>query len=172
MKIFPFISVTLILIFISFSGYAATGAELLFKGKTASLSNAEKEGIYKLIEVSVSSDGTKLIDKTCENEVDFDIQVIDLNNDKIPEVVVMGGNTCSSGVTGSSIWLFVKNKGVYYSNLGFPAAGYQVMKQSARGYPNLLISGSGFCSAIWEWNGTKYQHLKNVPTSKGGCDGH
>lgn len=172
MKILPLIYVAAVLISSSFSAYAATGAELLFKGKIASLSTAEKEEIYKIIDVKVSLDGTKLIDRTCENEVDFDIQVKDLNNDKIPEVVVIGGNTCSSGATGSSIWLFIKNKGGYQSNLGFPAAGYEVMKQSTKGYPNLLISGSGFCSAIWQWNGTKYQYLKNVPTSKGGCDGH
>jgi len=172
MKILPLIYAAAVMISSSFSAYAATGAELLFKGKIASLSTAEKEEIYKLIEVKVSSDGTKLIDRTCENEVDFDIQVKDLNDDKIPEVVVIGGNTCSSGATGSSIWLFVKNKGGYQTNLGFPAAGYEVMKQSTRGYPNLLIGGSGFCSAIWQWNGKKYQHLKNVPTSKGGCDGH
>jgi hypothetical protein len=172
MKILPLIYVAAVLISSSFSAYAATGADLLFKGKIASLSTTEKEEIYKIIDVKVSLDGTKLIDRTCENEVDFDIQVKDLNNDKIPEVVVIGGNTCSSGATGSSIWLFIKNKGGYQTNLGFPAAGYEVMKQSTKGYPNLLISGSGFCSAIWQWNGTKYQYLKNVPTSKGGCDGH
>lgn len=171
MKIPPPIPVALILLASSFSANALDGAALLFKGKTISLSSAEKEKIYELIDVKVSSDGTKLIDTTCENEVDFDIQVKDLNNDKIPEVVVIGGNTCSSGATGSSIWLFVRNKSVYQSNLGFPAAGYELMKQSSRGYPNLLISGSGFCSAIWQWDGAKYQHLKNVPTAKGGCNG-
>lgn len=172
MKIVPLIPVTLVLLASSYSAIAFDGAALLFKGKTTSLSSSEKQEIYKLIEVKVSADGAKLIDTTCENEAVFDIQVKDLNNDKIPEVVVIGGNTCSSGATGSSIWLFVKNKGGYQSNLGFPAAGYEFMKQSSRGYPNLLISGSGFCSAIWQWNGTKYQHLKNVPTAKGGCYDH
>jgi len=171
MKSFHLITVALIMVASSFSASAQDGATLLFKGKTTSLTSAEKEEIYKLIAVKVSSDGKKLIDKSCENEVYFDIQVTDLNNDKTPEVIVIGGNTCSSGVTGSSIWLFIKNKGVYQPNLGFPAAGYKVMKQLSKGYPNLLVGGAGFCFAIWQWDGAKYQHLKNVPMAKGGCNG-
>ena len=147
------------------------GPTLLFKNKGQNLSKSERQKIFDLLEVKLSTDGKDLVEQTCEEKAGFDVEIVDLNKDKTPEVVVIGGNTCISGATGSSIWLFIKDvQGIYRANLGFPAAGYEAMKHGSKGYPDLLIGGMGFCSAIWRWNGTKYQYLQNVPTAKGGCD--
>jgi hypothetical protein len=75
-------------------------------------------------------------------------------------VLIWGGNTCTSGITGSSIWLFIKDsKCTYRPNLGVPAAHYEILKHHTKHFPDVLIDGRGFCSAVWRWNGTEYQHF-------------
>ena len=156
----------------SLSRAAVEETTLLFKDKGKDLTYSEKHQIFQLLDFKVAPDKMRLVDSACEKEADFAIDITDLNSDKIHEVVILGGNTCSSGATGSSIWLFIKDsKGIYHANLGFPAASYEIMEHSLNGYPDLLIGGMGFCSAKWRWNGHKYRHFQNIPTAKGGCDG-
>jgi len=172
MKYISAILLFLCILIPSLSWAAVEDMALLFKGKGNDLTNSEKQQIFQLLDFKVAPDRKRLVDSVCEEEAEFDIDITDLNKDKTFEVVILGGNTCSSGATGSSIWLFIKDvKGVYQPNLVFPAAGYEVMKHSSKGFPDMLIGGISFCSAIWRWNGIKYQHFQNVPTAKGGCDG-
>jgi hypothetical protein len=150
----------------------SSGAKLLFKEKGIHLTASEKRQIFQHLGVKVAPDGQSLIDADCGKPASFFVDITDLNNDRTPEVVVLGGNTCTSGATGGSIWLFIKDaKGTYRANLGFPAAGYEATKHRSKGYPDLLISWAGLCSAVWRWDGIKYRHYKNVATATGGCDG-
>ncbi|HET6490440.1 MAG TPA: hypothetical protein VFG28_11850 [Syntrophales bacterium] len=56
-------------------------------------------------------------------------------------------------------------------NFGFPGMDYTKMKTGNKGYPDLMIGGPGFCHPVWRWNGKAYQHFRNQPEVKGGCDG-
>lgn len=94
----------------------------------------------------------------------------DLNGDGVVEVFVLGGNTCTSGMDGSTITLWIKDAaGNYAMNLGFPGGGWTVMETSNMGYPDLAIGGAGFCEAVWRWDGTSYRQHGTRETEPGGC---
>lgn len=87
------------------------------------------------------------------------------------EVFVLGGNTCTSGMDGSTITLWIKDvAGSYVMNLGFPGGGWTVLATSNLGFPDLSVGGAGFCEAVWRWDGTMYQHHGDRETEPGGCD--
>jgi hypothetical protein len=150
------------------------GYSLLFKHSGKKLSLAEKQQIYNLLVsdtgIAVATDGKSLSEETC-GIIDFNVRIVNLNIDNKAEVVISGGNSCFSGMTGNSLWLFIKDKyGNYHLNFGFPAADYKMLKTKSKGYHDLLIGGRGFCFNIWRWDGNKYQHYANKPMEKGGCD--
>lgn len=160
-----------ILLTTAFPSFSDDGHRVLFKSNAASVPKRDQRVIYSLMKLSLAKDKSGfMLDDVCP-PVSFDVEVTDLNGDGIPEVFLLGGNTCTSGATGSSVWLFAKGKGgAYRMNLGFPSAGYKILSQTVKGYPNIQFGGPGFCEAVWSWNGKHYVHLKNVPTSPGGCN--
>jgi len=87
----------------------------------------------------------------------------DLNKDGKEEIFILFGNTYTSGNTGSSIVLFIKNaNGTYTEHLGFPGTTPDVLATSSQGYPDLLIGGPGFEFPVWRWNGKTYNYYKKV----------
>ncbi|MFA5913780.1 MAG: hypothetical protein WC830_09530 [Burkholderiales bacterium] len=148
----------------------ADGPSLLFKNRGEQLSPDDKSDIFEQLDLEIAENGQKLVDSIC-GEVEFEVELVDLNKDKVPEVFVSGGNTCTAGSTGTSIWLFIKDSaGRYRQNLGFPTAGYTILKTRSKGFPDLRFGGPGFCFGVWRWNGSEYQHWRNHPMEKGGCD--
>lgn len=84
---------------------------------------------------------------------------------------IEGGDSCTSGNTENSVWLFIRGEdGHLRSNLGVPAKKIIVTEEHHDGYNDIRLSGNGFCEAIWRWDGNQYQHLKNIATQPGGCD--
>lgn len=147
------------------------GPALLFAQDRGGLSAAERELIFKSLWLAVDSTGTGFVDQSCGQPADAVVTFSDLNHDGQKEVLVIFGNTCTSGMAGSSALLFIKDSaGTYQPNLGFPAASADPQPTSDLGYPDLLIGGPGFCFPTWRWNGTTYEYLKNEPQSPGGCD--
>ena len=53
-------------------------------------------------------------------------------------------------------------------NLGFPGGGWTVLETVNMGYPGLAIGGTGFCEAVWRWDGTSYQQRGTRETEPGG----
>ncbi len=146
------------------------GAALLFAKNPGKLSDAERVEIYKALGLKVSDDGKTLVDESCAQEVSSEVDVRDLNGDGVDEVLITYGNSCMSGMAGSSVVLFIKEKsGHYTSQLGFPGMIAEVRKTKTPGYPDLLIGGPGFCFPVWHWNGKAYVHLRDEPQEKGGC---
>ncbi|WP_046155266.1 hypothetical protein [Chromobacterium vaccinii] len=85
---------------------------------------------------------------------------------------LQGGNSCTSGNTEHSIWLFIRGEdGHLRANLGLPAKQATVTDDATDGYHDIRLSGNGFCEAVWRWNGSQYAHLKNIATQPGGCGG-
>lgn len=87
----------------------------------------------------------------------------DLNKDGKEEVFINFGNTYTSGNTGSSIILFIKNAtGVYEMNLGFPGMIPDVLTTINKGYPDLVVGGPGFEFPVFRWNGKIYDNYKTI----------
>lgn len=144
--------------------------ELLFAKELGRLTKVEMKSVSSALGYVVSSDGKGLEDPNGCGAVDFETRVVDLNQDGQPEVIVIAGNTCTSGITGSYTFVFVKNRaGRFEMNLGFPASGVEPLASKSRGFPDLLIGGRGFCHPVWRWNGKKYVYLCGREEESGAC---
>jgi hypothetical protein len=140
------------------------GAALLFKDVKSTLSVAEKNFIYSSLKFGLSKDRKSFTDGENQEET-FDARVYptDMNKDGLEEVFVSFGNTYTSGMTGSSIELYIKKAGgMYKANFGFPGTVPVALLTGNAGYPDLLIGGPGFEFPVWKWNGTQYVFSKKM----------
>jgi hypothetical protein len=148
----------------------AEGYRILFPDSTT-IPEEDQRAIFEQLGYSISADRTALEALDC-GPIFGQVQETDLNGDGIVEVFVVAGNACTSGMTGSSITLFIQDaEGRYGPHLGFPAGGWTRLETANAGFPDLSIGGPGFCEAVYRWDGTTYQHDRNHPTEPGGCDG-
>jgi hypothetical protein len=147
------------------------GYRILFPADSTTITEADQQAIFDQLGYLVGADGSSLEVVDCGTiytQVDED----DLNGDGLPEVFVLGGNSCTSGGAGSNLTLFVRNAdGVWRLNLGFPGGGWTKLETGNLGYPDLSIGGPGFCEAVYRWDGSTYQHQGMRETEPGGCDG-
>jgi hypothetical protein len=102
----------------------------------------------------------KFYEPTCNEEVAFDTEVIDLNKDGVPEVFTNYYGICLGGAAGVLVNLYIKNKaGQWIPNFGFPGT-YTLLSSKNKGYPDVEIGGPGNCFPIWRWNGMEYDIYK------------
>ena len=147
------------------------GPALLFAGGQGDLSAEQRLQVFNMLGLTVTPDGKGYVDQVCGQPADANIEFRDMNLDGRKEVLAIFGNTCTSGHAGSSALLLIRDaSGVLQPNLGFPASSAEPLPESSQGYPDLLIGGPGFCFAVWRWDGTAYNHLRNDPQMPGGCD--
>ena len=86
-----------------------------------------------------------------------------LNKDGKEEIFILFGNTYTSGNTGSSIMVFIKNTSNQYKmNLGFPSTLPDAITSSSTAYPDLVIGGPGFEFPIWKWKAGEYVFSKSI----------
>jgi hypothetical protein len=150
---------------------ADAGAKLLFAQDAGGLTEADQREIFAQLDLAPAPDGKGLVDTVCSQPAGTDVQFSDWNGDGRKEVLVTWGNTCTSGMAGSSVALFVRGaSGKWERNLGFPGMLAEVLPAKHQGYPELLIGGPGFCFGAWKWDGKAYVHARDVPQSPGGCD--
>jgi len=141
-------------------------ASLLFKNAKTNLTTAEKNQIAtKLGFVCTGNKDLPFAQDKDSKDYPFNavIYPTDLNKDGKLEIFVWFGNSYTSGNTGSSISLFIKNAmGVYVDNMGFPGLTPDVLATTNKGYPDLLIGGPGMEFPVWRWNGKVYVEFKTV----------
>lgn len=149
----------------------SAGARLLFGGAASRLPAADQQAIFRLLDYRVAPGGKALIAPDC-GEIAHEAQLLDLNSDGVPEVLVIAGNGCTSGHTGSSVFLFVKDaQGRYTQQLGFPGASVTPLPTRTQGWQDLRIGTAGFCEPVWAWKGSAYDLLCSVETQRRGCQG-
>jgi hypothetical protein len=141
-------------------------AEILFKGVKTKLTAAEKNSIATQLAfiVSGNKDLPFALDKDSK-DYPFGATVMptDMNKDGNEEIFVLFGNGFTSGNTGSSITVYIKNAtGVYGPQLGFPGVAPDVLTTSNLGYPDLLVGGPGFDFPVFRWNGKAYNNHRVV----------
>jgi hypothetical protein len=143
----------------------------LFAADESRLSAADQNAIHASFteRFSLTSDGLHFLYEGC-GEISAETEVVDLNNDGTAEVFIYWGNSCTSGHTGRSLSLYVKERlGAWRDQLGFAAFDYTILPASNAGYPDLEFGGPGFCFAVWSWNGSHYDFKCNSPQEEGGC---
>jgi len=149
-------------------GDAKDGAKLLFKNGAHGLSEVEQVKIFDAADLKLSDDGKSFVDGSCGQPAEAAVTFLDLNGDGVEEVLVQAGNSCTSGMTGTSATLFIKIDGRYQTQLGFPGI-VEPLKTKHKGYADLQIGGPGFCFPVWVWDGKAYVHDRNEPQEPGGC---
>ena len=143
---------------------------LLFPDGTGGLSAEDRSTIVATLDLRPSDDGLDLLDPTCGRVVNHAVSFPDLDGDGRNEVLVDFGNTCTSGMAGTSVILFVADdQGRYRPNLGFPGMIAEIRPREGARYPDLVIGGPGFCRGVWAWTGAEYEHARNEAQAPGGC---
>ncbi|HEY0611663.1 MAG TPA: hypothetical protein VGD35_18455 [Chitinophaga sp.] len=141
-------------------------AALLFKDVKTKLSVKEKNEIATQLGFISSGNNSMpfALDKDSK-EYAFAAAVFpsDMNKDGKEEVFVVFGNSFTSGNTGSSVSLFIKDAtGKYAPQLGFPGMAPDVLHTASKGYPDLLIGGPGMEYPVWRWDGKAYNLHRTV----------
>lgn len=159
----------LVLFIIPVAGFSQTlnkVADLLFKNVKTKLTVAEKNQLATALGFVLSKDKEQPFALDADSkEYPFNATVfpVDMNKDGKEEIFVHFGNSYTSGNTGTSIALFIKNSsGVYQNHLGFPGMLPDVLGTVNQGYPDLLIGGPGFEYPVLRWNGKTYAHHRVV----------
>jgi len=157
------VSFLLLFVFLSAGSYGQTlnkVAELLFKNVKSELNVAEKNQVATALGFILSNNKDQPFALDAESkDYPFAATVLptDMNKDGKEEIFVLFGNSFTSGHTGSSISLFIKNtSGVYKNHLGFPGTLPDALSTVSQGYPDLLIGGPGFEFPVLRWNGKTY----------------
>lgn len=105
----------------------------------------------------------KYFEQSCNESVDYDAEVIDLNGDGQPEVFTQVHGICLGGMAGVSMNLYIKDKsGHWKPQFGFPGI-FAILKTKSNGYPDIEIGGPGNCFPVWRWNGMQYALHKKCP---------
>lgn len=151
---------------------SADGPGLLFAKGAGKLTASQQREMFVALDLKVGPDGKSLVDTTCEQPAGAQVEFRDMNGDGKDEVLVLYGNSCTSGMAGSSVVLFIEDAaGKYQTNLGFPGASADPKPEKSKGYPDLVIGGPGFCFPVWRWNGKAYDFHRQEAQEPGGCDG-
>jgi hypothetical protein len=141
-------------------------ASLLFRDVKTKLTIAEKNQVAAKLGFIVSGNKEQPFALDADSkEFSFPALVLpsDMNKDGKEEIFVVFGNSFTSGHTGSSVALFIKNTaGEYRDHLGFPGMAPDVLATARPGYPDLLIGGPGFEYPVWKWDGKAYKYSRNV----------
>jgi len=152
--------------------FARADLARLFSGPASALSLSDQARVFALLGLEPEpADPAALRDGVCGMPVDRDVELRDLNGDGVDEVLVVIGSTCLFGGTGIGTTLFVRDAaGELQPNLGFGGVIVEQIPGGPSGYPDLRLAGMSDCHAIWRWDGSRYEHLRNEQTRPGGCD--
>jgi hypothetical protein len=142
------------------------GAALLFKNTKSALSVIEKNKLFIDTRFRLSKDRKQFVAEEDENkDYPFDAKLFptDLNKDGKEEIFIVFGNTFTSGNTGSSVYLFIKNTaGKYENQFGFPGMVPDALATGNKGYPDLVIGGPGMEYPVYRWNGNSYAYFRKI----------
>jgi hypothetical protein len=135
-------------------------AALLFKDVRTKLSVAEKNAIAADTGFVLTGDAAQpfaLDEQSREHPFSAEVLPTDMNADGREEIFIVFGNTYTSGMTGSSVDLYIRNaEGRYTNQFGFPGLVPDALEEKRFGYPDLVIGGPGLEYPVWRWDGRTY----------------
>lgn len=156
---------TLSLYLVASAAQAAPAAHAILFKDAPGVAVADQKAIVKLLGWKAGPGGT-LTDPDC-GEVGFETpRTLDVG---VPAVLVVGGNSCTSGHMGQSVHLFVKQGAGWSRQLGFPGIDVVPRATRSRGLADLDIEVLGDCKPRWAWNGKQYDYLCSTETRRRAC---
>jgi hypothetical protein len=102
--------------------------------------------------------------------VPVNTEIKDLNADGQSEVLMLIGNACTSGVIGSTLYLFTQEADQRVQrHFGFSASGYELLPTKNDAWPAFLVKGTGNCQPVWKYKSGRYGFSNLYESEKGGC---
>ena len=135
-------------------------ASILFDNIDSTLSNAEKNEIYRLTGFALSSNQSQFYlledPDTVDNPFDVWVYPLDLNDDGLEEVAIEYGHNTNSGKSEVRTLLFVKDmEGNYSVNFGFKGT-IVFLNLNPLTLPDILVRNRERGFPVWRWDGMKY----------------
>ncbi|NMG30160.1 hypothetical protein [Aromatoleum evansii] len=142
----------------------ALAAALFATVPPAALSQTERREIAAVTPLALRDGVVVSSLPACETAMHPEVSLEDLNGDGLPEVFVVAGNTCTSGMTGSSIWLFARlPDGRWSRRLDVAAAAYRVLPTTTQGWRDLVVGRRGMCHGVWHLAADGvYQYARSI----------
>jgi hypothetical protein len=138
---------------------SADVAQKLFAGKSLPL--ADQQAIAAQLPLKLQ--GGILTDTVCDQEAVATVEVRDLNGDEKPEVMVLAGNACASGMAGQTLTLFIKSAGgQWVKQINVPAGAYKILPSKHAGWSEIEIGVPGSCIPIWGMKGGSYDLVRQT----------
>ena len=104
-----------------------------------------------------------VFEAACNETLDYEAEVVDLNRDGQPEVFTLIHGFCLGGAAEVQVNLLIKGAdGRWHPQFGFPGL-YTVLETGNAGFPDIEIGGPGFCFPVWRWDGAAYALHKTCP---------
>ena len=99
----------------------------------------------------------------CNETLDYEATVVDLNGDGQPEVFTTIHGSCLGGSAGEQTNLYIKDSaGHWQPQFGFPGIP-RLLRTGNGGFPDIEIGVPGFCFPVWRWDGHAYALHKSCP---------
>ncbi|POY37037.1 hypothetical protein C3K47_08240 [Solitalea longa] len=137
------------------------GASVLFNNVKTKLSIGEKNQVFELCKLTLSSDEKGFLIDTYP--VSVAVYPADLNKDSKEEVFVILSSGALYGNTGQSFNLFIKSSLAGYKADPNLSGGIPILLSSTyKGFPDIVIGGPGFKFPVYRWNGNQYNLLKTI----------
>ncbi|NMG76867.1 hypothetical protein [Aromatoleum diolicum] len=176
-KLFPYASAFVAILYVGLvhaDEKSATLAAALFANvPAAALPPPDRVAIANLTPLALK--GGQFISTLhgCDREpMDPEARVEDLNGDRTPEVFVVAGNTCTSGMTGISVWLYARQRdGTWIQLMDVIAPAYRVLPSTSHGWRDLgLASRTSSCTGVWRLGDDgRYRYTRSEAADGGPC---
>lgn len=98
-----------------------------------------------------------------------EVRLEDLNGDGRVEVLVLGGDTCSSGTTGQTLWMVVKHGTRWTLEIDVVTAIVDVAPTRTDGWADLHMQGRSHCIGVWTRQGGKYGYARSIDRNGSPC---
>lgn len=98
-----------------------------------------------------------------------EVRLEDLNGDSRAEVLVLGGDTCSSGTTGQTLWMVVKHGTRWTLEIDVVTAIVDVAPTRTDGWADLHMQGRSHCIGVWTRQGGKYGYARSIDRNGSPC---
>lgn len=149
---------------------AALAATLFSNVPAAALPEPDRVAIAALAPLALKGGQVISTLPGCDREpMDPEARVEDLNGDRKPEVFVVAGNSCTSGMTGISVWLYARQRdGTWIQLMDVIAPAYRVLPSMSHGWRDLgLASRTSSCVGVWRLSGDGHYRYARSETLGG-----
>lgn len=147
------------------SGYISFVSDM----RSAGLNGSDIQQITKELNVGHTKSSDALVDLGGCGELDFSIRPVSLNMQNFAGIVINLGNSCTSGVIGTTAHLYIKANNKLIKSFSIVGADVTPIYNDEKSPPIFRIEGPGYCHPVYAWNHANYAYSCSEQEQQGGC---